>query len=183
MRALQQAALPEIKAMLQANPLSTYAAWSPRQIAGSNPAYDQLFTQAANMGPALGGLNLIFGDGQTGAGGGGMSIPSMGGVAPITNVGPNMGGQGNTVPPPPPNYQPMNIQSIIQQQVANAAANQATPSPNSIQGNTYYDAYGTPHPFDSINGLTGMPGYSLGPNPTNTGWQVIDPNGSMIATS
>ena len=64
MRALQQAALPEIRAMLQTNPLSTYAAWSPRQIAGSNPAYDMLFNQVPQMQSALGGLNLVFGGPQ-----------------------------------------------------------------------------------------------------------------------
>ena len=79
MRALQQAALPEIQAMLRSNPLSTYAAWSPRQIAGSNPAYDQLFAQAQQMGPALGGLNLIFGDAPQ-SGEGSMAVPNMGGA-------------------------------------------------------------------------------------------------------
>lgn len=167
MRALQQAALPEIKAMLQSNPLSTYAAWSPRQIAGSNPAYDQLFAQAGRMGPALGGLNLIFGEPQTqiGDGGGSMAIPSMGG-----GTG-SMGGQGSTVAAPPPQFQPPNIQDIINQQVAaqvtpavQTAVNTASPPRNSVQGSTYYDLYGNPHD------LTQMV------SPGTTGFALQDPS-------
>jgi len=184
MTQLQAAALPEIKRMMQLNPLSSYAAWSPRQIAGSNPAYEQLFAQANQMGPALGGLNYLFGGPTAQGGTDGMAIPNMSGGSGTAT------GSGGTTPGAPPQFQPLDMQQIINEQVAagmspaiQQAVNQAAPPRNSIQGNTFYDMYGNPHPFDSINGLSGMPGYSLSPNSNNTGWQVIDPNGSMVATS
>lgn len=60
---LQKLALPQIEQMLKNNPLSNYSAWSPRQIAGSNTAYDMLFGAANRMEPALNGLELLFGQG------------------------------------------------------------------------------------------------------------------------
>lgn len=119
MRALQQAALPEIKAMLQANPLSTYAAWSPRQIAGSNPAYDQLFNLSNMFAPsAQRGMEMLWGTPQ-------MPTDSVGNNLPMPNMGGTGGGTGQigvgpdgTTPAPPPQFQPANVQDIVQQQIA-----------------------------------------------------------------
>ena len=190
MAALQQAALPEIKRMMELNPLSTYAAWQPREIAGTNPFYEQLFGATSRMGPAAQGLETIFGappaptsGAPSSSGGGGMTF--MG-----SDVGSSSGAPTGGVPAPPPNFQPLDLQAVVQNQVQAAlapavqqAVDRASPPRNSIQGTVFYDQFGNPHPFDSINGLTGMPGYSLGPNANNTGWQVMDPAGSMVATS
>lgn len=189
MRALQQAALPEIKSMLQLNPLSSYAAWSPRQIAGSNPAYDMLFNQASQMGPALGGLNLIFGDNMQN-GSGGMAVPTMGGNTGGVGTGAPMGGQGSAIPPPPPNYQPLNVQDIIQQQIAaqvtpaiTQAVNQAAPPRNSILNGAYYDEYGNPHNMDPTKDAASYYNYFEKYNgPFISGGSVYGPDGQLLAS-
>lgn len=109
--------MPEIRAMLQTNPLSTYAAWQPRQIAGSNPAYDMLFNQVPQMQSALGGLNLVFGGPQAfpQSGDAGLSQPNF---AMSGGTGGTMGGQGSNMPAPPPQFQPASIEDIVNQQVA-----------------------------------------------------------------
>lgn len=153
MEALQASALPQIQKMMNLNPLSNYAAWSPRQIAGSNPAYESLFQQASQMGPALGGLSYLFGGGTplsvegasggASSGGDGMAVPYMGGY--------NASGTwtGGTTPTPPPQFQAQNIQDIVNSQVGDAVqqavATYSQPPRNSVQGTTYYDMYGNPH--------------------------------------
>lgn len=122
MAALQQAALPEIKRMMELNPLSTYAAWQPREIAGSNPFYDQLFSATSRMGPAAQGLETIFGEPPAPTGG--VPAPSSGGG--LTFMGSDIGSSTpivnsstfpNSVPAPPAQFQPPDIQNIVQQAV------------------------------------------------------------------
>lgn len=120
------------------NPLSRYAAWSPRQIAGSNPFYDQLFGAAQSAGPAVNSLNLLFGG--TSPAQGGMAVPNMGGSG-----GSSGGGGGATTtglgsdlitPAPPPQFQAANINDIINQQVTGAVQQQVASNPT-LQG-AYY---------------------------------------------
>ena len=159
--------MPQIQEMMRLNPLANYAAWSPRQIAGSNPAYNQLFNQASQMGPALGGLNLIFGDSMQDSGGG-MAVPNMGGGAGGAGTGVpisgSMGGQTATPPPPPPQFQPMDIQSIINAEIQKQAAAAVNPQPQLLDPYTYQNSNG--------NIISGQVQY----DPAGSGQQVFIPN-------
>ena len=143
MAQLQQAALPEIKRMMQLNPLSNYAAWQPREIAGTNPFYEQLFGTASQLGPANQGLNLIFGEPPAPTGG--APAPSSGGGMTFmgSDVGSGSGAPTGGVPAPPAQFQPMDIQSIVQQAIAAQTQSALNPNPNA--GYISFDTQGGQH--------------------------------------
>ena len=176
--ALQAAAMPQIQEMMRLNPLSNYASWSPRQIAGGNPAYNALFNQASRMGPALSGLELIFGGGGGAPQSNSMAVPNMAGGGNPTTGGNNMiGGQTSGMPAPPPQFQAPNIQEIIQQQIAQQVGAATTSPPpelldpftyrtaggNVIQGSVSADAQGQPIfvPSDPLSTWTQQAYYPL----------------------
>jgi hypothetical protein len=90
-RALQQFALPQIQQTLEQLPLSSFAQWMPRAIAGSNPFYEAAFGAVPSLAASMPAMKFLWGDQ------GPSVFPGMG----LPNVGAGPYGPPTTTPPPP----------------------------------------------------------------------------------
>jgi len=182
--ALKQRATQEIGSMLDLNPLSRFAGWQPREIAGTNPYYQQAFGMQTPASMAL------FGDQTAGYPVTGGGVPTMQAGQAGTNMAamtmPFTGGSGGTIPAPPGGYTPSSIQDVVNQQVAAAvnpavqqAVNQAAPPRDTYQNGVYWDQYGIPHnpqnPGDSLFGAHGGDTWFVSGN------NVYRPDGTMVS--
>ena len=190
---LQATALPQIQAMLEQNPLSNYAAWQPRQVAGSNPFYDQLFQYAPSLAAPTQGYNVLFGGGSSGQGGGTATAPApssggegggyMGGsIFPTMPTGGALNLTGvseDSAPLPPPQFQSANIQDIIQQNVQSAldsAAHQAAAPFMTLSGPVGDKFYINGNPVGSIGQSFQLGDGSMGYQVSNGQLYYQNPN-------
>lgn len=196
--ALKTQAAGQIAEMLNLNPLSKYAAWQPREIAGSNPFYEQMFQTAPTLGNITPAMATLYGGGPTQVSGGQpmqpMQAPPLQGQAggsgtvfgvPMSSF--SQGGQGSGLPQggvtvpqggitpqAPQGFTPVSIQQVVDQQVQNAivpAVNKAMPFRNQWVGDTWFDSTGQKFPtYGHYQDEMGRTFVNAGSVPSNPQW-------------